>query len=112
MKRPFNKYSMPLTILSAGVIGLLVAASLVRSVWEGRKIRRFHEDRIELLEAAEKYRAATGSYPTTEQGFEAMIRRRIIQKVQIDAWGNDYRYRLVKREGKEESDVFSSSLRW
>ena len=116
MERPSNKYSAPLKILAVGALGILMPAAFVRSVWEGRKLRRFHEDRTELRKAAEDYRAFTGSYPTTEEGFEVMISRRpdsspewkqTLRMVPIDAWGNDYRYRLTRHEGKNVPEIYS-----
>jgi general secretion pathway protein G len=116
MKRPFNKYSVPLTILSAAVIGILLFGSFVHQTAENTRDSRVYVDLRELAKDVDAYREATGCYPTTEEGLGALVSRppsapakwkQIIKKVPFDAWGNDYRYRLVNREGREVPEVYS-----
>jgi len=116
MSRPFNKLSVPLTILSIAVIGILIIGSLGYYIFENTKIIRVHQDFPELSKVVEEYRAVTGAYPTTEQGLRALVDRpkpspphwkRILDTVPIDAWGNRYRYRLASREGKEVPEFYS-----
>lgn len=103
-------------IVLVSAIVLAVLPKLGAYIAEDTRHHRAYEDLHELSKSVEEYRAATGVYPTTEEGFDVMIRKpdpapskwqRIIKVVPIDPWANRYCYRLASREGKETPEVLS-----
>lgn len=103
-------------IVPAMAIVLAALPKLGAYIAEDTRDHRAYEDLRELSASVEEYHATTGAYPTTEEGFDVMIRKpdpapskwkRIIKVVPIDPWANRYCYRLVSREGKETPEVLS-----
>ena len=103
-------------MLSAGAIGFLIYGSLSTYVPDETIIFRAYQDFQKLSEAVNAYHSATGSFPTSEQGFKIMIVRpnpsppnwkQTLKVVPLDPWGNEYLYRLTVREGKETPEIVS-----
>lgn len=116
MKRPFNKRVTALAILAVIAAGILIFPRIRDQIADDVRVSRVYEDFPELTKRIEAYRAATGGYPTTEEGLRALVDRptpspphwrRTLDSVPIDAWGNRYRYRLASREGKEVPEFYS-----
>ena len=63
------------------------------------------------------YRIDTGDYPTTEEGFEALLQAPksktklwkgpYIEEIPLDPWGNRYQYIYPGKMNEEGFDVFS-----
>lgn len=48
-----------------------------------------------LENALDSYFAITGRYPDVQQGFGALLERRVLRDPPVDPWGNPFRYALV-----------------
>jgi len=89
-------------LLGAAVTVVLLVCLLAPKIREDVTFTRVEEDIGELKSLVEEYHGNTGSYPTTEQGLEALVSRppgeprtwrQVLRKLPADAWMNDYQYR-------------------
>ena len=105
-----NKFPKFLAIAGIGLAGLLYAADFFfGGMCVSLKTDRAKGDFSSIRAALQTYRINTGSYPTTEQGFQALVQKptvapipddwhRIWDRVPIDAWAREYRYRRLGEE--------------
>lgn len=81
--------------------------------------RLVREDFRDLAPRVESYWEATGKYPTSEQGFTAMVKKPetnqsperwkwMISMVPIDAWGTRYGYRLLPGGSSPAFEIISA----
>lgn len=109
--------------ISFTIVGLAVLAfgflCLVGCPSSGSKLQRVDADFNAIGSSIETYRRNTCSYPTTEQGIEALVSRpfavpipekweRIATRVPEDPWETPYRYRLLSGSGKRAFEVISA----
>jgi general secretion pathway protein G len=101
------------------IIAILAAyiAPKVAGRADDARISKVKND-IQVLESAlELYRLDNFTYPTTEQGLQALVTQPseevknwkaggYIKKLRKDPWGNDYQYAKPGRDGAE-IDIFS-----
>jgi general secretion pathway protein G len=102
---------------STGVLILLGGGSawlLKATVFTGSpsaKLSPITTDFIALSAALKHYKDHTKRYPTTEQGFAALVARQnsdlqseewiqILERIPADPWGHEHRYRLLP-DGKD-----------
>lgn len=89
-----------------GFFFLVVCVALFGSPSTNSKPQRVKADFQSISSALELYRNTTGDYPTTDQGFLALVTRpetlpeerdwqAIFTKVPTDPWKNEYRYRRL-----------------
>lgn len=75
-------------------------------------------DEMTLSVALDAYRAAGGSYPTTEQGLEALLERptappipnrwfSMLSELPKDPWKQPYKYRTPATKSKKGYDLYS-----
>jgi len=81
---------------------------------------RPHDANVGSLGSALKtYRLNAGVYPTTEQGLKALIERpdtppfrkrwvKIADKIPLDPWMNEHRYRLLPEGSENNFEIFSA----
>ena len=105
------------TILSSLIIGFVIFF-LGGNVDHARPVR-VQADLAALETQLMVYHALNGTYPTTEQGLQALIEkpttppiprswRRLMDTVLIDPWGNVYQYRARDIHTKSAYDLFSA----
>jgi general secretion pathway protein G len=102
--------------LLAAVAGLL-ATNLDRILGGGREevARLFVEEALETPLTA--YRVNMGSYPTTEEGLQALVRQPseeatnwrgpYVKKLNPDPWGHPYRYKCPGEHNPDSYDLWS-----
>ncbi len=101
--------------VAAGVIGAAALFLLMRPPgleWRWKLIRRDLDtllsqprlgyqrhvswlDIVVIEQALERYHAATGRYPSTEEGLEPLVRAGMLKTWPRDWWGNPYQYALL-----------------
>jgi len=64
------------------------------------RITRARTDIATLLGALEMYRLKTGTFPTTEQGLQA-VRQFLKSDVPLDPWGRPYVYKYPGSQGED-----------
>jgi general secretion pathway protein G len=83
-------------LLSLALAGLLVAVGLWVFVGEARRAQR-HRAELDLrnLQAGlDRYREKYGRYPSSAEGFQALVGARFHSEAPRDPWGREYLYRL------------------
>ena len=100
----FTLIELMVVILILGLLATIVVQSL-RGATDKAKRTKAQADLAELKTALDRYYIDNGSYPTTDQGLNALVNRptngRIpanyeeggyIQRVPLDPWGTPYQY--------------------
>lgn len=91
-----------IALLSAVVIVPNVTKYLKRAKIEACKLQ-IKNFQTPLLE----YQSTKGSYPSTEEGLEALVKDGLLKKVPVDPWGNPYHYRFPGESDPEEYEIWS-----
>ena len=111
--RGFTLIELLIVMVILGLLAALVAPKMFQKV--GSSKQKAAKTQISLLETAlDAYRLDVGSYPTTEQGLEALRTNPGVngwdgpylpKKVPKDPWGRDYIYRSPGEHG--DYDLYS-----
>ena len=121
MKRPkirshFAGYTLFEIMLVLGIISVLVGSAiyLLAGNVDIAKEQRVDSDFQAITTQLKTYEMLNYSFPSTEQGLEALVKRplvepvprkwkRLLESVPVDPWGNPYRY---QNPGKINPDGF------
>jgi general secretion pathway protein G len=100
----FTLIEIMVVILIIGLLALMVVPRL-RGVADRAKRTKAQADIAELKQALDRYYLDNGSYPTTDQGLQALVsppssgrtpnnyeQGGYIEKLPTDPWGNQYFY--------------------
>jgi general secretion pathway protein G len=104
-------------------IAVLVVGAVrfrIPSRWfeEGAKLAPVKSDYHSISSALRTYKINAGHYPTTEQGLQALVERptipplpddwvQIWQRVPLDLWRNEYRYRCFPEGSPRSFELIS-----
>jgi general secretion pathway protein G len=112
-KKGFTLVELLVVMVIIGLIAALVGPRLFPKLGKGKQAAA--KAQIELLgQALDQYRLDTGSYPTTEQGLNALVTNPGVEKwegpylkkgLPVDPWGKPYVYQHPGSHG--EYDLFS-----
>ena len=102
----FTLIEIMVVVVIIGVLIGLVAPNIVGNVDEAR-VTAAKADISALVDALARYRIDNHTYPTTDQGLEALVEKPTVspvpknwraqgyikrKKMLLDPWGNEYRY--------------------
>ncbi|GGD76924.1 type II secretion system major pseudopilin GspG [Lacimicrobium alkaliphilum] len=100
--RGFTLIEVMVVLLIIGMMAAFVAPAILGNQ-ESAELKKAAIDIQQLESAIQMYRVRTGTFPTTEQGLEALVNAPtmepvprnypadgIIQRLPKDPWGNDY----------------------
>ncbi len=101
-RRGFTLLELLVVLVILSLLAALVVPKIFGTVDES-KIKTAKIQLKEIKRALEMYRLDNGSYPTTEQGLEALVKKpeippipkhwkQYLDRVPKDPWGNDYIY--------------------
>ncbi len=112
-KKGFTLVELLVVMVIIGLLAALVGPRLFPKLGKGKQAAA--KAQIELLgQALDQYRLDVGTYPTTEQGLNALITNPGVQKwdgpylkkgLPLDPWGNPYTYQHPGSHG--EYDIIS-----
>ncbi len=111
--RGFSLIELMVVMVIIGLLAALVAPRLFPKLGKGKQAAA--KAQIELLsQALDQYRLDTGTYPSTQEGLNALMTNPGQEKwdgpylkknVPTDPWGNPYTYQVPGTHG--EYDLFS-----
>jgi general secretion pathway protein G len=112
-QKGFTLVELLVVMVIIGLLAALVAPRLFPKLGKGKQAAA--KAQIELLgQALDQYRLDVGSYPTTQEGLNALITNPGVEKwegpylkknVPMDTWGKPYQYQCPGAHG--EYDLFS-----
>lgn len=104
----------------AGMVLVVVGGAIfaMRGIGDAAKLSQVSSDCAALGNALQLYKLNSGRYPTTQQGFRALVEQpgsapvprrwsRIIERVPLDPWHHEYIYRYPGRTNATEFEIVS-----
>jgi general secretion pathway protein G len=87
-------------ILILGLLATIVIINVLPAT-DKAAATKAKADISRLEEAVEMYRLNKLSYPSGEQGLQALVGERLVKRLPKDPWGNPYLYAAPGREGRD-----------
>ena len=111
----FTLIEVLVVVLILGILAALIVPRIMDRPDEAKRVAA-KADIASLVQAVKLYRLDNGTYPTTDQGLQALVQRPTtnpvpnnwkpyIDRLPKDPWGTDYQYLSPGTHG--EIDVFS-----
>lgn len=108
-------------VIVLGIIALLLGGAVGvvgPRILNSAKINRVDGDLLAFKSSFMTYRNLAGYYPSTQQGFQALVARpstppvprrweKVLDSVPVDPWGNEYRYQYPGTKDPSEPDIRS-----
>ncbi|MFT3991282.1 MAG: type II secretion system major pseudopilin GspG [Luteolibacter sp.] len=107
-------------VIVLGIIGMLLGGAIFASkgILSSSKIGRVDSDFQAISANLMQYKTVNGFYPTTAQGLRALNEKpttqpvprrwsRIMDKIPLDPWGNEYIYRYPGKKDNTEPEMIS-----
>lgn len=115
--RGFTLIEVMIVVVILGILAAVVVPKIMDRPDQAR-VTAAKQDIAQLMQALKLYRLDNQTYPTTDQGLQALVARPAsapvppnwknggyIERLPKDPWGNDYQY--LNPGLKSEVDVFS-----
>ena len=112
---------MKILLLTATILALLVVATIFEARTRGGRARVHvvRQDLTTLQAHLEQYKKVGKIFPSTEQGFSAIVTRpttdplpenwvQTLPEIPLDPWGNPYRYQFPGTKNPEEPEITST----
>lgn len=100
----FTLVEVMVTLVIIGLLTTFVVLNVLPAQGKAQ-IQKARGDISALETALEMYSLDNFSYPTQQEGLEALISGGYIKKMSLDPWGNPYEYRNPGENG--QVDIFS-----
>jgi len=108
-------------VIVLGIIALLLGGAVAvvgPKILNSAKYSRVDGDFLAFKSCFMTYRNLSGFYPSTQQGFDALVSRptsppvprrweKVLDNVPLDPWGNEYRYRYPGSKDPSEPEISS-----
>ncbi|MHB8848087.1 MAG: type II secretion system major pseudopilin GspG [Burkholderiales bacterium] len=117
VQKGFTLIEVMVVILILGILAALIVPKIMSRPDEARRVAA-RQDIGSIMQALKLYRLDNQTYPTTEQGLQALVQKPVIppippdwksngylERLPPDPWGNPYQYLNPGLHGK--IDVFS-----
>jgi general secretion pathway protein G len=92
------------------IIALLSAVVIVPNVMTYLKKAKVDAARIQIKGfqlPLNEYMSTNGNYPPTDEGFNALVKARLLPQLPVDPWKNPYQYRFPGENDPEEYEIWS-----
>jgi len=100
----FTLVEVLVTLVIIGLLTTFVVLNVLPAQGKAQ-VQKVKGDITAIETALELYRLDNFSYPTEQEGLEALLASGIIKKMSLDPWGNPYEYRNPGERGAV--DIFS-----
>jgi general secretion pathway protein G len=98
-------------MIVVSIIALLMGVLVGPQIFRARKQANVNAAKMQIPRfslSLEQYKEAHGNYPTTEEGFQALVDDKILKEKDIkDPWGNNFQYRCPSEHEEAEFDIWS-----
>ena len=106
LQRGMTLIEIMVVVIIIGLIGTAVAVNVIGRLNEA-KVQTAKSDLAKIADSLDQYKMMRNSYPTTEEGLDALIREKFLKankdgKIK-DPWGADYIYLFP---GQAHADAF------
>ena len=95
----FTLVELMVVIVIIGLLATVVVINVMPAS-ERAAATKARADIATLEQGVEMYRLANLSYPTAEQGLQALVQGGQVRRLPNDPWGNAYRYTVPGRQGR------------
>jgi general secretion pathway protein G len=97
-------------MIVVSIIALLMGVLVGPQIFKARKQANVNAAKMQIPRFSlsfESYKEAHGSYPTSEEGLQALVEDKLLKEKDIkDPWGNAFQYRYPS-EHDDEYDIWS-----
>ena len=100
----FTLVEVLVTLVIIGLLTTFVVLNVLPAQGKAQ-VQKVRGDITAIETALELYRLDNFSYPTEQEGLEALLASGVIKKMSLDPWGNPYEYRNPGERGAV--DIFS-----
>ena len=100
----FTLVEVLVTLVIIGLLTTFVVLNVLPAKGKAQ-VQKVRGDITAIETALELYRLDNFSYPTEQEGLEALLASGVIKKMSLDPWGNPYEYRNPGERGAV--DIFS-----
>ena len=98
-----------LVLLLVSIATLVVIASVrIKRAEDVAKCERVATDSRVFRTQLEAYRMTNRSFPTTEQGLQALVEKQLLGLIPEDPWNTKYVYRCPGKKHPDGYDLFSA----
>lgn len=104
-------------VIVLGIIAMILGGAIfaMKGIGDSAKVTQADADMKTLQSSLEMYKITAGSYPTTAEGFQALVTRpasakrwaKSLDQVPLDPWKNPYGYRFPGRKKPGEYEIIS-----
>ena len=107
-------------VIVLGIIAMILGGAIfaMRNIGDSAKLTQADNDFKTLQSALAMYKLNAGTFPTTQQGIKALFEKpttqpaprrwaRVIDKVPLDPWGNEYLYRFPGKKDASDFEIVS-----
>ena len=96
----FTLVELMVVLLILGLLATIVIINVMPAA-DKAAATKAKADISTLEEAVELYRLNRLTYPSGEQGLQALVGERLVKRLPKDPWGNPYRYAAPGRDGRD-----------
>lgn len=100
----FTLVEVMVTLVIIGLLTTFVVLNVLPAQGKAQ-VQKARGDISAIETALEMYKLDQFTYPTEQEGLEALVAGGVIKKMSLDPWGNPYEYRNPGERG--QVDIFS-----
>lgn len=107
-------------VIVLGIIAMILGGAIfaMKGIGDAAKLKQVDADFKAYDSALRMYKLNAGTYPSTQQGLQALVQRptgqpmpkrwiQVMQKLTLDPWQHDYGYRFPGRKNPNEFELTS-----
>ena len=96
-------------VIVLGIIAMIMGGAIfaMRGIAAGAKPQQVKADMNAFLSALSLYKINNNTYPSTQQGLQAIVSPNGVKKISKDPWGRDYIYRFPGKSNPSEPEIIS-----
>ena len=97
-------------VIVLGIISMIMGGAIymMKGIKNQAKPQQARADINAFLSALELYKINKGSYPSTQEGLESLVRSKSMTRVVKDPWSRPYIYRFPGKINNSEPEILST----